>query len=113
MEELYRIVGAKFLNDARFHVRVQTPLEMLSPDTYLPKEFIIERLSYEMINRISHDLFKVFQKEIKVKNVGGGFGEQHDLEFFAFPKESFKLMIEYIISEMPETEINRIRYNKI
>lgn len=111
MEELYKIIGAKFLNDARFQCQVQTSLDMLRPDTYLPKEIILEKIHQDMCYRIGHEIFEKFQKEIKVKEVGG-FGEQHNLEFFAFPASAFKLMIEYIISAMPEEEINRIRNNE-
>ena len=108
MEELYKIIGAKFLTDAMFTVQVQTSLYMSPPETHLPKEYIVEKLNHEMIRKITDEMFKKFQKEIKIENVGG-FGERHTLEFFAFPKTAFKLMVEYIISEMPENEINRIR----
>jgi hypothetical protein len=110
MQELYKQVAAKFLNDSRFIVQVQTPPEMLHPEVNLPKEYIKERLHAEMIQRVGQELAKVFEKEIKTEDTGG-FGERHTLEFFAFPKEAFKLMVEFIVAEMPEQEINRIRSN--
>lgn len=111
MEELYKIIGAKFLTDAKFQCQVQTPLDIFHSEINLPKEIILEKLHRDMSFSIGNEIFKKFQKEIKIKEVGG-FIEQHNLEFFAFSSNTFKLMIEYIISEMPEEEINRLR-NKI
>jgi len=108
MEELYKMVGAKFLTDARFMVQVGISLEMFSPKNNVPKEYIIERLHRDMITNISNEIFKKFQKEIKVETVEN-YQEQHTLEFFAFPKSAFKLIVEYIISEMHADEILKIR----
>ena len=110
-EELNNVIGAKFLVDSKFTIQVQTPPEMWRPDTNIPKEYIEERLRHDMINSATQEMIKKFEKEIKVENVGG-FGERRTLEFFAFPKSAFKLMVEYIISEMPKSAIDRIRNSR-
>jgi predicted RNA methylase len=113
MTELYKLVGAKFLLDSRFRVQVQTPPEFTYHELRVPKDKIDAMLRYQMIERVSKDMINKFEKEIEVENVGEFGGERHTLEFYAFPKEAFKLMIEYIIHETPEHEIQRIKSKQI
>ena len=39
-------------------------------------------------------------------------GDTHLLELYVFPPAALKLAVEYIISEMPQSEIDRIRTPK-
>lgn len=105
MTELNKLVGAKFLVDSRFIVQSQlSTLEQYQ----LPKEKITEIINHQMVQKVSEKIIEKFKKEIKLENLENN-NEQYTLEFYAFPKEAFKLMIEYIIHEIPEHEIQRIK----
>lgn len=115
MNELYKLVAAKFLTDARFTVQVQTPIEYQDSRHTLPKEVMQEMLRRDMLQRVSSEMVKRFEKEIKVEPVRPEQfqGERHSLEFMAFTMPEFKHIVEFMIAEMPLSEIQRIRSSKI
>ena len=109
MEELYKQVAAKFLVDSKFHTQVEVTHEALN-NSYIPKESMVEYLNRELIERLTGEMGKRYEKEIKTENTQ--IGEKRTLELYVFPKTQFKLMIEFIVSQMPESEIARIRETK-
>lgn len=111
MNELYKLVAAKFLTDARFRVQVQTPIEYQDSRHSLPKEVMQEMLHRNMIQDVSNKMMKRFEKEIKVEPIRPEQfqGESHSLEFMAFTMPEFKHIVEFMIAEMPLSEIQRIR----
>ena len=108
ISEVNKSIGAMFLTNAKFTAQVKTPYEILQPDTSLPMHQIEEILRRQMIERISKDLYSKFAKEIKKESEPFGV-QSHRLELFVFTEPMFKLMLEYIISEMPEARIKEIR----
>jgi hypothetical protein len=108
MKELNKTIGAMFLTDSKFTVQVETPPSMLHPEVNLPENYIQETLQRDMVQRLSIELSKKFQKEIKKEPTHFG-GERHKLELFVFTEPMFKHMIEFIVSEMPEERIQEIR----
>ena len=111
MNELYKLIAAKFLTDACFRIQVQTPIEYQDSRHTLPKEVMQEMLRRDMLQRVSLEMVKRFEKEIKVEPVKPEQfqGERHTLEFMAFTMPEFKLIVEFMIAEMPLSEIQRIR----
>lgn len=116
MEELYRQVAAKFLVDSHFRAEVQMPrgmgLDYHQP--VLPESIAKERIRYDMTEMIMRLLMDRFGKEIKVESTGPENFEvdRYSLEFMAFTMPQFKLMVEFIIAEMPSAEIDRIRQTR-
>jgi hypothetical protein len=108
MQELYNALGAKFLVDSKFKVQVETSAELYDPANRLPEEFIKESLQQGMLQSMAAELHSRFKKEIKVTQYPIG-GETHELSLFAFTPTEFKLAVEWIISQMPESTMQRIR----
>jgi hypothetical protein len=104
MNTLDKTVGAMFLANSRFKTQVEIPFDMLDPRCNIDHQ---ERVKYEMVQRISKHIEDSFSKEIKKQQTSRG--EVHSLELFILPTEALKLAVEYIISEMPQSEIDRIR----
>lgn len=115
MNELYKLVAAKFLTDACFRVQVQTPIEYQDSRQSLPKEVIQEMLRRDMLQGVSRKIMERFEKEIKVEPVRPEQlqGERHSLEFMAFTMPEFKHIVEFMIAEMPLSEIQRIKSTNI
>ena len=105
---LNQVAGAMFLANSRFKTQAHISSQMLNPKCNVDHE---ERVRYEIIQNLSKHAVDNFTKEIKKREVYDG--EVHSLELFIFPTEALKLAVEYIISEMPQSEIDRIRTTPI
>lgn len=101
---LNQVAGAMFLTNSRFKTQFHIPSEMMNPQYSIDHQ---ERARYELMQNLSKHAVDNFSKEIKKQQVHNG--EVHSLELFIFPTEALKLAVEYIISEMPQSEIDRIR----
>lgn len=105
---LNQIVGAMFLANSKFKTQAHISTEMLNHECNINHQ---ERVRCEIIQNLSKHAVDNFSKEIKKQQVYDG--EVHSLELFIFPTEALKLAVEYIISEMPQSEIDRIRTTPI
>jgi len=101
---LNQVAGAMFLTKSLFKTQTHISSLMLDPKHNIDHR---ERVRYEIIQNLSKHVVDTFSQEIKKRQVYDG--EVHSLELFIFPTEALKLAVEYIISEMPQSEIDRIR----
>lgn len=106
--ELNKIVGAMFLANSLFKTQIHISSQMLDPKSNIDHE---ERVRYEILQNLSKHAVDTFSKEIKKQKVYDG--EVHSLELYIFPTEALKLAVEYIVSTMPQSEIDRIRTTSI
>lgn len=105
--ELSKVVGAMFLANSLFRTQVLLSSEMLNYESSIDHR---KRVEYEILQNLSKQMVDNFSKEIKKKQVRDG--EVNSLELYVFPLEALKLAIEYIVSEMPQSEVDRIRTAK-
>ena len=108
LSKLNKVVGSMFLSNSKFKTQVHLSSEMLNPESNIDHQ---KRVEYELFQNISKHIVSNFSKEIKKQQ--GYDGETHSLELYIFPTEALKLAVEYIISEMPQSEIDRIRTPEI
>lgn len=106
--ELNKVAGAMFLSNSQFKTQVHLSSDMLDPKCSIDHE---KRVEYEILQNVSKHMIKTFSKEIKKQQVYDG--EVHSLELYILPTEALKLAVEYIISTMPQSEIDRIRTSTI
>ncbi len=104
IEELNKMAGAIFLTQSKFTASYRLTDDMLSLDSNIDYQ---ELAKHEMISRLTKETFKSFEKEIKKEVYHDG--EALSLELYIFPPSALKLALEYIVSEMPQSEIDRIR----
>lgn len=102
--QLNKTVGAMFLANSLFKTQIHISSQMLDPKCNIDHE---ERVRYEILQNLSKHVVDTFSKEIKKQE--GYDGEVHSLELYIFPTEALKLAVEYIISTMPQSEVDRIR----
>ena len=105
--ELNKAVGAMFLSNSLFKTSVHITHDMLNHEGINHEE----RVKYEITKNISNHMMHTSSKEIKKEQVYSG--EVHSLELYLFPTPSLKLAVEYIVSQMPQSEIDRIRKSNI
>jgi hypothetical protein len=101
---LNQTMGAMFLADSQFRTHFHVSSEMLNPNCAADHQEIAR---HEIVRNLTNHVVKNFSKEIKKEQAYDG--EMHSLELFIFPTQAFKLAVEFIISEMPQSEIDRIR----
>jgi len=104
MNQLNKTIGAMFLANSIFKTQVHISSQMLDPQCNIDHQ---ERVRYEILQNLSKHAVDTFSKEIKKQQVHDG--EVHSLELLIFPTEALKLAVEYIISEMPQSQIDAIR----
>lgn len=105
------MVGKKFLTDSRIIAQVGINRNV-SQFRDLPVDEVEKRVESEMTYRFSQEVLKVFGKEITKTDNEDTYSTLYKLDLFVFSAPMFKLMIEYIISEYPTHEINRILNTK-
>ena len=106
-EKLNKVAGAIFLTQSKLISSYSITNDML-------KSFSIDYekvAKYELISRLTTEMVNKFEKEIKQEEYYDG--KALSLELHIFPTSALKLAVEYIISEMPQSELDRIRQNKI
>ena len=106
VSELYKSVGALFLAKAKFTANMQVDSSILN---YPNAE---KEITARLVKNVTGLLVDTFAKQVEHTEVIEG-KIYYKLSFFAFTQPEFKLMVEYIISQIPESEILRIRGNKI
>jgi hypothetical protein len=102
--ELNKMAGAIFLTQSKFRTSYRLTDNMLSLDPSIDYEGLAKR---EMASNLTRKILESFEKEIKREVYHDG--EELSLELYIFPPSALKLALEYMISEMPQSEIDRIR----
>lgn len=102
--KLNKMAGAMFLTQSKFTASYRLTDDMLSLDSNIDYEGLAK---YEMVSRLTKETFKSFEKEIKKEVYHDG--EALSLELYIFPPSALKLALEYMVSEMPQSEVDRIR----
>jgi hypothetical protein len=102
--ELNRMAGAIFLTQSKFRTAYYLTDSMLNPDSNIDYEGLAKR---EMTSNLTRKILESFEKEVK-KTVYHN-GEELSLELYIFPPTALKLALEYMVSEMPQSELDRIR----
>lgn len=106
--ELNKVVGSMFLANSLFRTQMHISSLMLRPESNIDHQ---KRVEYEILQQLSKHVVDKFSKEIKKQEVYDG--QVHSLELYIFPTEALKLAVEYIISQIPQSEIDRIRTPEI
>lgn len=104
-QNINNVVGSVFLTQSRFITQMYLTSDMLDPKRNINYQ---EKIKYEITQLISKHIFDKFSKEIE-KELMYDRGEKHSLELHIFSAEGLRLAVEYIISEMPQHKIDKIK----
>jgi hypothetical protein len=104
MNALNKTAGAMFLSQSRFRTNFRVTNEMIQGTQKINHK---ERIQYELFKSLTYELQSKFSKEIKIEQYRDD--DNYSLELYVFPPAALKLAVEYIILEMPQSEIDRIR----
>jgi hypothetical protein len=108
MDILNKTIGAMFLSQSQFRSKFSVPNDMAQHVSGINYKRLAEA---RLFQSLAEELRNSFSKEVKIEQ--DYMGDTHLLELYVFPPAALKLAVEYIISEMPQSEINRIRTSKL
>lgn len=113
MPSLEKLIGAKFLVDAKFKSVYEQPSYL--NEINLPENEVQKIIKSHILNKTSKAIIERFEKEIHVEKTerSGLIFNRYELEFMAFTMPEFKYIVEYIISQMTMEQLIEIhsKYN--
>jgi hypothetical protein len=107
MDVLNKTVGAMFLSQSKIRTMFRVSNDMAQHVSNIDYERLVEA---RLFQSLAEELRNMFSKEVKIEQ--DYMGDTHSLELYVFPPAALKLAVDYIISEMPQSEIDRIRTPK-
>lgn len=96
----------KLLENANFKIRHS----LHYPEIYAEK--LTDEVKHQMIQKLTSDMVHMHFNTVKEFNDPTTGERIYDLELMVFPMEHFKHLVDYVIRQLPQTSIDKIKQGK-